>query len=94
MTLAWPAGLRGAASPQPTVGVIRHAVPSSVPGEACVCRRQDCGGLVRVGWCAEHDDAAGPAMEWHPGGGLRRAALTGKARSGGAAVAVSGTLPA
>ncbi|GAA3282515.1 hypothetical protein GCM10010493_73130 [Streptomyces lavendulae subsp. grasserius] len=92
MTLAWPAGLRGAASPQPTVGVIRHAVPSSVPGEACVCRRQDCGGLVRVGWCAEHDDAAGPAMEWHPGGGLRCAALTGKARSGGAAVA--GTLPA
>ncbi|GLW04496.1 hypothetical protein [Streptomyces lavendulae] len=94
VTLAWSAGLRGAASSRPTGGVIRHALPYSVPGEACVCRRQECGGLVPVGWCVEHGDAAGPAVEWHPGGGLRCAVLAGKAGSGGAAVAVSGTLPA
>ncbi|MFD8289492.1 hypothetical protein ACFV2B_14920 [Streptomyces lavendulae] len=62
VALAWPAGLRGAASTQPTGGVIRHALPYSVPGEACVCRRQECGGLVPVGWCVEHGDAAGPAV--------------------------------
>ncbi|MEU8496029.1 hypothetical protein ACIP46_34660 [Streptomyces lavendulae] len=94
VTLAWLTGLRGAASPQPTGGVIRHAVPYSVPGEARVCRCQEYGGLVRVGWCAEHGDAAGPVVEWHPGGGPRCAALTWKARSGGAAVSVSGTPPA
>ncbi|MFE2149140.1 hypothetical protein ACFXAO_03775 [Streptomyces lavendulae] len=93
VALAWPAGLRGAASPRPAGGVIRHSLPYSVPGEACVCRRQERGGLVPVGWCAEHG-AAGPAVEWHPGGGLRCAVLAGKAGSGGAAVAVSGTLPA
>ncbi|MFE2273329.1 hypothetical protein ACFXB4_29350 [Streptomyces lavendulae] len=27
VTLAWSAGLRGAASPRPTGGVIRHALP-------------------------------------------------------------------
>ncbi|GLV85695.1 hypothetical protein Slala03_53840 [Streptomyces lavendulae subsp. lavendulae] len=77
MTLVWLAGLRGGASSRPTGGVIRHALPYSAPGEACVCRRQECGGLVPVGWCVEHGDAAGPAVEWHAGGGLRCAALSG-----------------
>ncbi|MEU8779863.1 hypothetical protein [Streptomyces sp. NPDC048606] len=71
VTLAWPAGLRGTASSHPTGGVTRHALPFTAPGEACACQRQECGGLVPVGWCVEHGDAVAPALEWHPGGGLR-----------------------
>ncbi|MEU3409483.1 hypothetical protein ABZ766_36810 [Streptomyces sp. NPDC006670] len=43
----------------------------AAPGEACVCRRFDCGGVDPVGWCPEHGDDVGPVMEWHPGGGIR-----------------------
>ncbi|MGW7194410.1 hypothetical protein, partial [Streptomyces sp. NPDC054838] len=48
-TLTWPAGrpagLRGAASAG-SVGVERHAVAYAGPGEACACKRHDCGGVV------------------------------------------------
>ncbi|MGW7139344.1 hypothetical protein [Streptomyces xanthophaeus] len=71
VTLAWPAGLRGAAAEQAAGGVVRHGLAYADLGEACVCKRYDCGGVVPVGWCAEHGDAAGPVMEWHPGGGIR-----------------------
>ncbi|MEU2396120.1 hypothetical protein [Streptomyces sp. NPDC007369] len=37
--------------------------------------RAYCGGLVPVPWCAEHGDAVGPVLEWHPRGGLRCAQL-------------------
>ncbi|MFF1343209.1 hypothetical protein ACFVYT_36065 [Streptomyces sp. NPDC058290] len=44
LTLAWPAGLRGAASSaKPAGGVVRHGVPSAAPGEECWCERHDCG---------------------------------------------------
>ncbi|MET9607081.1 hypothetical protein ABZZ17_18685 [Streptomyces sp. NPDC006512] len=39
VTLAWPARLRGAASPSPAGGVVRHVVAYADPGEACVCAR-------------------------------------------------------
>ncbi|MFF1561561.1 hypothetical protein [Streptomyces sp. NPDC058279] len=77
LTLAWPAGLRGAALAG-SVGVERHAVAYVGPGEACVCKRHDCGGVVPVNWCAEHGDAASPVMEWHPGGGMRCTFLAGQ----------------
>ncbi|MFD6879702.1 MULTISPECIES: hypothetical protein [unclassified Streptomyces] len=92
VTLAWPAGLRGAASAMSTGGVVRHGVTYAAPGEACVCARQECGGVVPVSWCADHGDRAAPVMEWHPGGGLRCIDLAA-GRGSGAAVA-SGTLPA
>ncbi|MFF1561568.1 hypothetical protein [Streptomyces sp. NPDC058279] len=75
LTLAWLTGLRGAASVG-SVGVERHGVVSAGAGEACACKRHDCGGVVPVGWCAEHGDAVGPVMEWHPGGGIRCTELT------------------
>ncbi|UUU37470.1 hypothetical protein [Streptomyces sp. NBC_00162] len=71
LTLAWPAGLRGTAVSGPAGGVVRHGVAYSGPGEVCVCRRHVCGGVVPVSWCAEHGDAVGPVLEWHPGGGIR-----------------------
>ncbi|MFG2987427.1 hypothetical protein ACGFYQ_40495 [Streptomyces sp. NPDC048258] len=55
----------------PAGGVVRHGVAYSGPGEGCVCRRHDCGGVVPVSWCAEHGDAVGPVLEWYPGGGIR-----------------------
>ncbi|MFD3809298.1 hypothetical protein ACFWTC_38560 [Streptomyces sp. NPDC058619] len=70
VTLAWPTALRGTAE-STADGVVRHGVPSARSGEGCVCRRYDCGGVVPVSWCAEHGDAVGPVMEWHPGGGIR-----------------------
>lgn len=75
VTLAWPAGLRGAAAEGTAGGVVRHAVPYAGSAEECACRRYDCRGLVPVSWCAEHGDAAGPVMEWHPGGGIQCAEL-------------------
>lgn len=52
VTLAWPAGLRGSASPvRPDGGVVRHGIPYAAPGEGCRCERHDCGGLVPVSWC-------------------------------------------
>ncbi|MFF5447065.1 hypothetical protein [Streptomyces sp. NPDC012888] len=80
VTLAWPAGLRGAAAEGSAGGVVRHGVPSARSGEGCACRRYDCGGLVPVDWCAEHGDAAGPVMDWHPGGGIRCTALAATSR--------------
>ncbi|MFD5880104.1 hypothetical protein [Streptomyces yangpuensis] len=71
LTLAWPAGLRGTAAPGPAGGVVRHGVAYAGPGEACVCTRHDCGGVIPVSWCAEHGDAVAPVLEWHPGGGIR-----------------------
>ncbi|MFJ3728837.1 hypothetical protein ACIPYQ_40615 [Streptomyces sp. NPDC090045] len=71
VTLAWPAGLRGTAAPGPAGGVVRHGIAYAGPGEACVCARHDCGGVVPESWCAEHGDAVGPVMEWHPEGGIR-----------------------
>ncbi|WP_329202681.1 MULTISPECIES: hypothetical protein [unclassified Streptomyces] len=77
LTLAWPAGLRGAASVG-SVGVERHAVAYAGPGESCVCKRHDCGGVVPVGWCREHGTEASPVVEWHPGGGIRCTLLAGR----------------
>ncbi|MBZ9593499.1 hypothetical protein K7B06_00045 [Streptomyces erythrochromogenes] len=71
LTLAWPAGLRGTAGPGPVGGVVRHGIAYAGPGEASVCARHDCGGVVPVSWCPEHGDAVGPVLEWHPGGGIR-----------------------
>ncbi|MET9957141.1 hypothetical protein ABZ135_37080 [Streptomyces sp. NPDC006339] len=71
ITLAWPARLRGAASPRPTGGQVRHGLPYAAPGPECVCWRHDCGGLTPATWCAEHGRAAEPAMEWHPADGVR-----------------------
>ncbi|MER6251951.1 hypothetical protein ABT224_11355 [Streptomyces sp. NPDC001584] len=71
LTLAWPAGLRGTAASGPAGGVVRHGIAYAGPGEGCVCARHDCGGVVPVSWCAEHGDAVGPVLEWHPGGGIR-----------------------
>lgn len=71
VTLAWPAGLRGAASTRPAGGVVQHGVVDSAPGEGCGCRRFDCGGVDPVTWCPAHGIAAAPVMEWHPGGGIR-----------------------
>ncbi|MFJ9552097.1 hypothetical protein [Streptomyces erythrochromogenes] len=69
LTLAWPAGLRGTAAPGPAGGVVRHGVAYAGSGEACVCAHHGCGGVVPVSWCAEHGDAVGPVLEWHPAAG-------------------------
>ncbi|WP_327136282.1 hypothetical protein OG311_40385 (plasmid) [Streptomyces sp. NBC_01343] len=74
VTLAWPAGLRGTAE-GPAGGVVRHGVPYVGPGEECVCQHHDCGGMVPADACAEHGRAVGPALQWHPGGGIRCTAL-------------------
>ncbi|MGW6973775.1 hypothetical protein [Streptomyces sp. NPDC054952] len=71
LTLAWPAGLRGTAASGPAGGVVRHGVAYADPGEACVCARHDCGGVVPVSWCQEHGDWVAPVLEWHPAGGIR-----------------------
>ncbi|MGW6842104.1 hypothetical protein [Streptomyces sp. NPDC054958] len=71
LTLAWPAGLRGTAASGTVGGLVRHGVAYAGPGEGCVCKRHDCGGVVPVSWCAEHGDVVGPVLEWHPGGGIR-----------------------
>ncbi|MFF1560838.1 hypothetical protein [Streptomyces sp. NPDC058279] len=44
-------GLRGAGSAG-SVAVEHHGVAYTGPGEACVCKWQDCGGVVPVRWCA------------------------------------------
>ncbi|MET9323668.1 hypothetical protein ABZX75_26315 [Streptomyces sp. NPDC003038] len=77
VTLAWPSGLRGTAEGS-AAEVVRHGMAYAGPGEGCVCKRHDCGGVVPVSWCPEHGDALGPVMEWHPGGGIRCAALAGQ----------------
>ncbi|MFD8148155.1 hypothetical protein [Streptomyces sp. NPDC059708] len=59
-------------------GVVQHGSTYAAPGEKCVCRGFDCGGVDPVAWCREHGTQAGPVMEWHPGGGLRCTALAGR----------------
>ncbi|MGW7064766.1 hypothetical protein ACWGHM_40615 [Streptomyces sp. NPDC054904] len=78
VTLAWPSGLRGAAAEAAAGGVVRHGLAYADLGEECVCKRHACGGVVPVSWCPEHGDAVSPVMEWHPGGGIRCAALAGQ----------------
>ncbi|WP_191878505.1 MULTISPECIES: hypothetical protein [Streptomyces] len=75
VTLAWPAGLRGAASEGATGGLVHHGVAYVAPGDNCVCRRFACGGVTTVSWCQQHGQDADPVMEWHPEGGLRCTAL-------------------
>lgn len=68
VTLAWPAGLRGAASEGATGGPAHHGVAYVTPGDNCVCRRFACGGVTTVSWCQQHGQDADPVMEWHPEG--------------------------
>ncbi|MFG2987998.1 hypothetical protein ACGFZK_01560 [Streptomyces sp. NPDC048257] len=75
LTLVWPAGLRGTAASGAAGGLVRHGVAYAGPGEGCVCKRHDCGGVAPVSWCAEHGDAVGPVLEWHPEGGIRCSGL-------------------
>ncbi|MFE4205484.1 hypothetical protein ACFRSX_30875 [Streptomyces goshikiensis] len=89
VTLAWPAALRGAASDSQAGGVVRHGLAYAGPGEACVCRRHACGGVVPVSWCTEHGASVEPVLEWHPGGGIRCTHLA-RSRSAAAASAPSG----
>ncbi|NED11855.1 hypothetical protein [Streptomyces sp. SID9124] len=74
VTLAWPAGLRGAAAPVGG-GLVRHGRRSLRRGDSCRCARHDCGGLTPSPRCPEHGTAAAPVMEWHPGAGIRCTAL-------------------
>ncbi|MFE1790879.1 hypothetical protein ACFW7J_21195 [Streptomyces sp. NPDC059525] len=69
----WPAGLRGSAGA--AGGLVRHGVGYAAPGPECRCRRYGCGGIVPVSVCVEHGKATDPAMEWHPGNGIRCTAL-------------------
>ncbi|MGW6950188.1 hypothetical protein ACWGHD_25130 [Streptomyces xanthophaeus] len=62
VTLAWPSGLWGTAAESSAAGVVRHGLAYAGPGEGCVCKRHDCGGVVPVSWCPEHGDAGGPVM--------------------------------
>ncbi|MFI1712674.1 hypothetical protein [Streptomyces litmocidini] len=71
VTLAWPAHLRGTASPRTTGGVIRHGLPYTAPSTACRCARQTCGGIIPTPYCTEHGTAVELAMEWHPANGIR-----------------------
>ncbi|MFF9345343.1 hypothetical protein ACF1CG_36990 [Streptomyces sp. NPDC014773] len=76
VTLTWPSSLRGHAAQTPAGGVVRHAVPYASPTASCPCSRQTCGGIIPAPYCPEHGTAAEPALEWHPGGGIRCHALT------------------
>ncbi|MCY0945686.1 helix-turn-helix transcriptional regulator [Streptomyces antarcticus] len=81
VTLAWPAGLRGAAADGSAGGVVRHGLAYAGPEETCACTRHACGGVVPVYWCQEHGGSAEPVMEWHPGGGIRCTHLAGRRSS-------------
>ncbi|WP_329274036.1 hypothetical protein [Streptomyces sp. NBC_00691] len=74
VTLAWPARLRGTASPRHTGGVIRHGLPHT-PATQCQCVRHACGAITPTPYCADHGRAVEPVMEWHPADGIRCAAL-------------------
>ncbi|MFE1345922.1 hypothetical protein [Streptomyces sp. NPDC058757] len=71
VTLTWPSGLRGHAAQHQAGGVVRHALPYTAPTSACRCTRKACGGITPAPSCPEHGTTAAPAMEWHPGGGIR-----------------------
>ncbi|MFE2015665.1 hypothetical protein [Streptomyces sp. NPDC059491] len=76
VTLAWPAHLRGTASPRTAGGVIRHGLPYPAPTTWCRCARQTCGGIIPTPHCADHGRAVEPVMEWHPADGIRCVNLT------------------
>ncbi|MFF6888573.1 hypothetical protein ACFY9F_35960 [Streptomyces sp. NPDC012421] len=71
VTLAWPAHLRGTASPRHTGGVIRHGLPHTALTDWCRCARQTCGGIIPTPYCADHGRVVEPVMEWHPADGIR-----------------------
>ncbi|MFE4660926.1 hypothetical protein ACFRFJ_30070 [Streptomyces hydrogenans] len=80
VTLTWPSSVRGHAAQTPAGGVVRHAIPYTAPGASCRwCPSQDCGGIIPTPYCPDHGTAAEPALEWHPGGGIRCHALTHRA---------------
>ncbi|MGE7390875.1 hypothetical protein ACQKM2_35910 [Streptomyces sp. NPDC004126] len=68
VTLAWPAGLRGAAARNG--GVAHHAVLHAGAGAGCGCVRHACGGVTAVSWCPDHGPAEGRAAENHIEGGV------------------------
>ncbi|MEU7697165.1 hypothetical protein [Streptomyces sp. NPDC039028] len=74
VTLAWPACLRGTASPRHTGGAIRHALPHT-PTTLCQCVRHACGGITPTPHCADHGRTVEPVLEWHPADGIRCANL-------------------
>ncbi|MFC7897681.1 hypothetical protein [Streptomyces sp. NPDC057381] len=78
VTVSWPGALRGHLTPGRAGGQLRHGVPYTAPGPQCRCARQACGGIVPTPYCPEHGSTAEPVMEWHPGEGLRCAALAGR----------------
>ncbi|MEU9858779.1 hypothetical protein [Streptomyces sp. NPDC047974] len=79
VTLAWPSSLRGHAAQTPAGGVVRHALPDTAPTAACPCTQKTCGGIIPTPSCPEHGTTAEPALEWHPGGGLRCGYLSRRA---------------
>ncbi|MGW6244383.1 hypothetical protein [Streptomyces roseolus] len=79
VTLTWPSSLRGHAAQTQAGGVVRHALPYTDPTAACRCTQKTCGGIIPVPYCPEHGTAAEPALEWHPGGGLRCGYLSRRA---------------
>ncbi|MFH9742650.1 hypothetical protein ACH4MA_33795 [Streptomyces roseolus] len=79
ITLTWPSSLRGHAAQSPAGGVVRHAVPYSAPTAARQCTQKTCGGIIPTPYCPEHGTTAAPALEGHPGGGLRCGYLSRRA---------------
>ncbi|MFC8823026.1 hypothetical protein [Streptomyces rochei] len=77
VTVSWPGALRGPLAPGQAGGPARHGVPHTAPGPECRCARQTCGGIIPTPYCPEHGSAVEPVMAWHPGGGIRCAALPG-----------------
>ncbi|MGW4551958.1 hypothetical protein ACWEN4_37320 [Streptomyces violaceorubidus] len=77
VTVSWPGALRGHLAPGRAGGQVRHGVPCNAPSPECQCAHQTCGGIVPTPYCPEHGSVAEPVMEWHPGGGIRCAALRG-----------------
>ncbi|WP_419096185.1 hypothetical protein [Streptomyces sp. B6(2022)] len=71
VTLAWPARLRGTASPRHTGGGIRHGLPHTPTTTFCQCARHACGAITPTPHCADHGRAVEPVLEWHPADGIR-----------------------
>ncbi|CAM5299282.1 Transposase OS=Streptomyces rochei OX=1928 GN=G3I25_05070 PE=4 SV=1 [Streptomyces rochei] len=78
VTVSWPGALRGHIAPGQACGQLRHGVPHTAPGPECRCPRQTCGVIIPTPYCPEHGSTAEPVMAWHPGGGIRCAALHGR----------------
>ncbi|MEV7417690.1 hypothetical protein [Streptomyces sp. NPDC089919] len=81
LTLAWPAGPRGAAAASGG-GVVRHGVPDAGPGLECVCRERGCGGLVPG---ARHLGSPGVGVAPRRGPPMRGAGRATAVRGGGRA---------